>query len=177
MTHPHDCACRPTEARRHFLGQLGAGASALALRLSPLAAAVTAACGKDGHWPEGMVEIKWDRDVCDRCKMVISDRRFAAEMRGGPKDQAYKFDDIGCALFFIKEKAADFPWLNEAATRFWVADSQSSRENPRWLEARKAQYGGGARSPMGYNQSASALPVAGGLDFESTRTHLLAKGK
>jgi copper chaperone NosL len=31
-----------------------------------------------GGWPDGMVEIKWDRDTCPRCSMVISDRRFAA---------------------------------------------------------------------------------------------------
>ena len=58
-------------ARRHFLTLTGG------LLLAPLAG-----CGKQGHWPEGMAEIKWDRDTCARCNMVISDPRFAAELRG-----------------------------------------------------------------------------------------------
>jgi len=62
--------------RRRFL--------AAGFALTPLAAALSA-CGKDEGWPEGMHPIKWDRDTCVRCSMVISDRRFAAEMRGGPK--------------------------------------------------------------------------------------------
>jgi hypothetical protein len=84
--------------------------------LTPLAAALSA-CGKSGAWPEGMAEIKWDRDTCVRCSMVISDRRFAAEMRGGEKNTVFKFDDIGCAVFWMRDKAGDFPWMAEAATR------------------------------------------------------------
>jgi hypothetical protein len=41
--------------------------------------------------------------------MVISDRRFAAEMRGGEKNIVFKFDDIGCAVFWLRDKAKDFP--------------------------------------------------------------------
>jgi len=63
--------------RRQFIGRLGLGG----LLLTPLAAALSG-CGSKGGWPNGMAEIKWDRDTCVRCSMVISDRRFAAEMRG-----------------------------------------------------------------------------------------------
>ena len=48
-----------------------------------------------------MAEIKWDRETCLRCSMVISDRRFAAQVRGGPQDMVFKFDDIGCFVFWI----------------------------------------------------------------------------
>ena len=43
--------------RRSLVKNLGiAGAT--------VAAGALAACGKKGGWPEGMAEIKWDRDTC-----------------------------------------------------------------------------------------------------------------
>jgi hypothetical protein len=147
---------------------------AAGLALTPLAAALSA-CGKSGAWPEGMAEIKWDRDTCVRCSMVISDRRFAAELRGGEKNIVFKFDDIGCAVFWLRDKAKDYPWMAEPATRLWVSEISGSGE--KWLEARKAKYTGGKMSPMGYNQAAVAFAEAGSFDFEEMRQHVLAKGK
>ena len=156
--------------RRRFL----AAAATRSLALTPIAAALSA-CGNGGAWPPGMAEIKWDRDTCVRCSMVISDRRFAAELRGGEKDTTFKFDDIGCAVFWLRDKARDYPWMAEAATRFWVADA--SGRGDKWLEARKAHYSGGAMSPMGYNQAARSYAEAGSFDFREMSAHVLAKGK
>lgn len=147
---------------------------AAGLSLTPLAAALSA-CGASGAWPDGMVEIKWDRDTCARCSMVISDRRFAAELRGGEKNTAFKFDDIGCAVFWMRDKQKDHPWMTDAATRFWVADVSSNGE--KWLEARKAFYSGGKNSPMGYNHAARTYAEAGSFDFSEMSSHVLAKGK
>lgn len=155
-----------TAGRRDFLGAAAAG-----FVLTPLAA-LLAACGR-ASMPEGMVEIKWDRDVCVRCSMALSDRRFAAQARGGPKDASYKFDDIGCAMFWLLDQA----WGSDAATRIWVADVASRGEAVQWLDARKAWYVGGRTSPMGYNYGASAAPQAGALEFADMRKHILAKGK
>ena len=132
-------------------------------------------CSKASGWPEGMAEIKWDRDTCARCSMVISDRRFAAELRGGDKATVFKFDDVGCAVFWMRDKTKDYPWLAEPATRFWVADATGKGD--KWLEARQAHYGSGAMSPMGYNFSARAYAEAGSLDFAAMAAHVLAKGK
>jgi nitrous oxide reductase accessory protein NosL len=155
--------------RRRFIA-----AAAHGLALTPLAAALSA-CGKSGAWPEGMAEIKWDRDTCVRCSMVISDRRFAAEMRGGEKNTVFKFDDIGCAAFWMRDKQKDYPWLTDAASRIWVADVSSTGD--KWLDARKAHYAGGKMSPMGYNYGARAYAEAGSQNFEEMRQHVLAKGK
>jgi hypothetical protein len=151
--------------RREFLLLSGG------LLLAPLSA-----CGQKGNWPEGMAEIKWDRDTCVRCNMVISDPRFAAEMRGGEKDVAFKFDDIGCLVFWLRDKAAQHPWMAEPATRMWVADS-SDMSGKTWLDARRAHYLGGRLSPMGYNFAAARDAVSGGLTFEAMREQVLAKGK
>ena len=106
------CARSWQPRRRDFLARMGIGG----LILTPLAAAMSLSGCKKGNWPEGMVEIKWDRDTCVRCNMVISDRRFAAEMRGGPDNTVFKFDDPGCLVFWLKEKADKYPWMAEAAT-------------------------------------------------------------
>ncbi|MDP1613251.1 MAG: protein NosL [Sulfuritalea sp.] len=155
--------------RRRFIA-----AAVHGFALTPLAAALSA-CGHSGAWPEGMAGITWDRDTCVRCSMVISDRRFAAEMRGGEKSIVFKFDDIGCAVFWMRDKAKDFPWMAEPATRLWVADAAGSGD--KWLEARKAHYAGGKMSPMGYNYSARAYAEAGSQGFDEMRQHVLAKGK
>ncbi|MDZ4251120.1 MAG: protein NosL [Sulfuritalea sp.] len=152
--------------RRRFL--------ATGLALTPIAAALSA-CGSAGAWPEGMAEIKWDRDTCTRCSMVISDRRFAAELRGGEKNTVFKFDDIGCAVFWMRDRQKDHPWLTDPATRLWVADVSASGD--KWLEARKAYYSGGKMSPMAYNLGAKVYAEAGDLGFEEMRQHVLAKGK
>jgi len=156
--------------RRNFLGRLTLGGFAL----TPLALALSAC--KKSEWPEGMVEIKWDRDVCPRCSMAISDRRFAAQLRGGPKNMAVKFDDIGCLTFWIRDNLKNHSWLEDPATRMWVADVTSKSKEVIWLDPRKAQFIT-RTSPMGYNFGAVAYPQMGSLDFESMRQHVLAKGK
>ena len=156
--------------RRQFLGRLAVGG----FLLTPLAAALSG-CKADG-WPEGMAEIKWDRDTCVRCSMVISDRRFAAQVRGGPKDTVYKFDDIGCLIFWLRDKVADQPWLAEPATKMWVADMSSKGQDVKWLDPRQANYLG-RHSPMGYNFAATAHQQAGSQDFASMREHVLARGR
>jgi len=75
--------------------------------LTPLAAALSA-CGKSGACRRhGGDQV--DRDTCVRCSMVISDRRFAAEMRGGEKNIVFKFDDIGCAVFWMRTRPRTIP--------------------------------------------------------------------
>jgi nitrous oxide reductase accessory protein NosL len=151
--------------RRQFLGQLGVAGFAL----TPLAGLLSAC--SHSKMPEGMVEIKWDRDACARCSMIISDRRFAVQTRGGPKNESFKFDDIGCAVIWLKSKG----WASDANLRIWVTDS-TDQTGGRWLDARKAQYVGGKTSPMGYNFAAVSLPQAGSLEFEDVKQHVLAKG-
>jgi copper chaperone NosL len=148
---------------------------ALGLAMTPLAAALSA-CGKNDGLPEGMQAIVWDRDTCSRCSMVISDRRFGAEMRGGDKNTVFKFDDIGCAVFWMRDKLATYPWMSEAATKLWVADLSSRGGEIKWLDARSAHFIT-RTSPMAYNQGAVAQPEAGSLDFSSMSEHVLMKGR
>jgi nitrous oxide reductase accessory protein NosL len=153
-------------SRRRFLRE----AAAAGFALTPLAAALSA-CAREAL-PDGLAEIKWDRDTCARCSMVISDRRFAAQVRGGPRQASWKFDDIGCVAFWLQAQ----PWGNEAATRIWVTDAASG-DKVVWLDARQAHYVGGKSSPMGYDFAAYAAAAPRSLTFEDMRTQVLAKGK
>ena len=157
--------------RRRFLGRLAIGGFAL----TPLAALLSG-CEKSG-WPEGMTAIKWDRDTCALCSMVISDHRFAGQMRGGPENTVFKFDDPGCMAIWLRDKADKYPWLADAATRMWVADYESKgREGIHWLDPRRAYYIARS-SPMGFNFAAVAAPQGGAVAFAEMRELLLQKGK
>ncbi len=138
--------------------------------LAALAAApFITACSRDtGHGPG---EVHWDRDACKRCGMAVSDRHYAAQIRGGPKREAFKFDDIGCALFWLKEQ--NIPWAEAADTEIWVNDLRSGE----WLDARKAHYLPGKTTPMAYGYGALAQAEAGSVDFASMKAAILAKGR
>lgn len=133
--------------------------------MTPLATILSGCADDGGHWPEGMAAFKWDRDVCTRCKMTISDRRFASQIRGGPKNTFFKFDDIGCATTWRAEKLREHPWMAEAATHFWVAEFTG--QGDKWLKAREAHYLSGKSSPMGYNYAALPTPQADTVSFEA----------
>jgi hypothetical protein len=113
----------------------------------------------------GYGKVHWDRDICERCRMVISDRHFAAQVRGGEKNQLYKFDDLGCALWWLKQQAWD-----DTRTQIWVTDYL----NGEWLDARQAHYVSGLKTPMDYDLGAVKNPVSGSLNFEQAREKILA---
>lgn len=141
---------------------LRALSAALAAGFGPL----LSACQGPSDVAEGMVAFKWDRDTCSRCSMAIGDRRFAVQLRGGPQNQVFKFDDIGCATTWCSEKIAQHPWVRDAATRIWVAEFASGGK--RWLDARQAHFvAGTTMSPMGYNYAAQATPAPDALPFEA----------
>jgi nitrous oxide reductase accessory protein NosL len=141
----------------------------LALLAVLAAAPLLPACARDdGHGPG---KVHWDRDTCKRCNMAVSDRHYAAQVRGGPKREALKFDDIGCALFWLQEQK--IPWAEAPDTEIWVADYRTGE----WLDARKAYYLAGKTTPMAYGFAALAQAEPGSLDFAAMRAALLAKGK
>ena len=127
--------------------------------LSSIALLLLAACSRDPG--SGPVAVHWDRDSCERCRMVISDPHFAAEVRYFPPGKASRialFDDLGCAMQWLKDK----PWKDDPNTEIWVADHRSGH----WLDARKARYVAVKSTPMDYGLGAqdTAAPVSLSLD-------------
>lgn len=91
-------------------------------------------------------DIKWDREVCERCKMVISDRNYAAQVVNPNDGKRYYFDDIGCTILWFKE--LNISWENEAI--IYVTDTKDGK----WLDAKKASWTYGAITPMDFGFSA-----------------------
>ncbi len=87
-------------------------------------------------------EMHWDRDMCDRCKMVISERKHAVQVINQKTGRTYKFDDIGCAILWFKEESID--WKNQA--KIWITDIKTSK----WIDARTAYYDTMNITPMSY---------------------------
>jgi nitrous oxide reductase accessory protein NosL len=124
------------------------------------AALLLAACGSEPA--TGPVPITYGRDTCDFCRMIISDPRFAAQVRGGPGHKAYKFDDAGEALIWLGTQA----WKEDANVEIWVMDMTSGKQ---WLDARKASYVSVKMSPMGFNYGAVMQSRPDAIPFEDFR--------
>lgn len=73
-------------------------------------------------------------DMCDYCRMIISEKRYAAEFINS-EGQAFKFDDIGCMANFIRSKRN---------TRKVVARFVMDFDSREWIKADDAYY---VRSP------------------------------
>jgi copper chaperone NosL len=69
-------------------------------------------------------------DMCSYCKMVISEKQYAAELIDS-EGQAFKFDDIGCMLNFVKKGSVSI-----SASSFFVMDFDERQ----WIKADDAYY-------------------------------------
>ena len=130
-----------------------------------LIALLLAGCSREDATGPG--EVRWDRESCTHCAMAISDRHFAAQVRGGAAGQRtrlYKFDDIGCAVVWLDEQ----PWKDDARTGIWVTDQQSGA----WIDARLASYVTGKVTPMDYGLGAQHEASPGGMDFAQAKKHI-----
>jgi copper chaperone NosL len=83
-------------------------------------------------------------DMCSYCKMVISEKRYAAELIDS-EGQAFKFDDIGCMANFLK---------NKKNTAKIVAHFVMDFDERQWIKAEEAYY---------VRSSELATPMNGGL--------------
>ncbi len=85
-------------------------------------------------------DIRYGEDACDRCRMIISEARFAAAYvtRQG---ETRRFDDIGCMVQYHQEHA-------EEVAVFWVHDFETEE----WLRADQAFFvrSAAVHTPMGY---------------------------
>ena len=112
--------------------------------------------------------MKWDRDACERCRMVLSDRVHSAQVRYYPehkkRSRVLMFDDIGCVVLWLEDKA----WKDDPRTEIWVTDYR----NGNWIDARKATYVTGRITPMEYGLGAQSEPVPGGLSYQQAKAHI-----
>ena len=82
-------------------------------------------CSTDGPEP-----ILLNKDMCDNCRMNISDARFGAEVQT-QKGRYYKFDDLKCLAHYAVEQP------NGPIKSFYIHDFS---QNNVLIEATKAYY-------------------------------------
>ena len=132
-----------------------------------LLAILTAGCSNDPG--TGPAEVKWDRVACERCRMVLSDRHYSAEVRvhpEGKRSKVYFFDDIGCAVLWLEGDGK--AWADDPKTEIWVKDHR----NGEWIDARTATYVEGKVTPMEYGLGAQSDPAPGGMDFAAAKRRI-----
>ena len=93
----------------------------------------------------GPVPIGTD-DACASCRMLISERRYAAEMLDS-NGTIYKSDDIACMMRFARAHGK-----NSSSARFYVTDYATGRD---WMDARQASFA--------KLRNSSSSPMASGL--------------
>jgi len=119
-------------------------------------------------------KVHWDRDMCERCKMVLSDRKFSAQAINPENGRNYVFDDIGCVILWFKENK--ITWKDNAV--IWVNDAKTGE----WIDARKAFYDTLNITPMAYGFGAHAKKEdikaeQEVIDFEEVARRVIKIGK
>lgn len=108
---------------------------------------------------DGPVEPVWGKEPCAHCKMLVSDKRYAAQAIDQAGEHRF-FDDVGCMVLWVD--------AHQPAAPAWVRESSSGT----WLDARTAHYLQGARTPMDFGMEARA---DGSLGFEAMRNAVLER--
>jgi nitrous oxide reductase accessory protein NosL len=94
----------------------------------------------------GVAKVHWDRDMCARCVMVVSDRHNTTQARNPKTGKKYMFDDIGCMALWFEEE--NITWRESAIV--WITDVDTGE----WIDAKKAYYDTQNITPMAYGFSA-----------------------
>jgi len=102
--------------------------------------------GCSGSSPDQPPKIRYGEDMCDECKMLISEARFAAAYVT-ENGETRRFDDVG-GMFVYHQKHP------EPVARYWVHDYNSGA----WIRADRATFvqSPEIQTPMGYGVVALA---------------------
>ena len=108
--------------------------------------AAAALAGVAGLWllrpapRSGPEPLRYGRDACSRCRMLLSEPGFAGEMRDA-RGKLTRYDDLGCLLRALREAHAE-------TTEVWVEDRQTKALLPLLKAALVA--GKRVKTPMGH---------------------------
>jgi len=123
------------------------------------------------------IEIFYGQDICERCKMIISEKDYSAQYIL-PRGKEKKFDDIGCMIHYMFEENNK----GDEILTIYVRDYNSKD----WINGQKAFYVWSEKimTPMGHgivalkdSESAESLArLKGGKmleDFNEAKTWVL----
>ena len=122
----------------------------------------------------GIHDVHWDRDMCKRCIMVVSDRNQTVQVINPKNGEVHVFDDIGCTILWFKDE--DIKWKDNAI--IWINDFKTAK----WINAKTAFYDTMNITPMAYGFGAHETKdsIQAGLeiiDFEEVSKRILTIGR
>ena len=100
------------------------------------------------------VDPVWGKQACSNCAMLVSDRRYAAELVTDEGSRFF-FDDPGCMATWIVQGRGH-------ARRMWVRSEAGA-----WIDARTARFARNQSSPMGFDFLPSSNGDAEWADVEA----------
>ena len=128
--------------------------------------AVLAALGAAAWWlarpGHGLAEVAYDRAACAHCRMLVSEPRFAAQLRRASGEVLF-YVDPGCLLL---HRVA----LADAGSQAWFHDSQSEA----WLGDADVAFVRVPETPMGYGFAAVPRGTEGAEDGAAALAHIEA---
>lgn len=140
--------------------------SSAAWPLVVISASLLPACQQAS--PDTPAAIKFGRDTCERCTMLISDPRFAAQVWSPDRKRFSLFDDMGCAVAFAVENGL----IDKPEARLWAADSDDPSQ---WLDGRTSLYRCDLHTPMDYGFAATRRAAPGHVTAQEMRARVIEK--
>jgi len=103
------------------------------------------------------VDIHYGQDICERCKMIISEEKFSAQLILN-NGNIYKFDDIGGMIHYINEKN-----LSPEISKIYVKDYNTGK----WLSSEEALFifTNKIKTPMNYGIIALSVKQSADNNF------------
>ena len=103
-------------------------------------------------------------DMCEYCRMTITDLQYAGEII--ERKKVHKFDDIGCMLAYAQTHN-----LNTNNAGFWVMDFDSLN----WVKAEEANYvlSSEIKTPMAYGIIAFKDPIKANNTADKTKGEVM----
>lgn len=92
-------------------------------------------------------KVNYDRDVCHVCKMGLVDPKYDVQAINEQGEVRW-YDDIGCLVEDMREH--DFNTWKGNKYKIWIGNADTGE----WIDAEKAWYRFGDRTPMGYGYGA-----------------------
>jgi len=117
-------------------------------------------------------DVHWDRDMCARCAMVVSDRKHTLQAINPKDGKSYMFDDIGCAILWFHDEKIE--WEKDAV--LWITDAKTGE----WIDAKTAFYTTQNVTPMAYGFMAYKVKPKENkefVDFEEVKKRIIKIGK
>ena len=111
-------------------------------------------------------KINFDRDDCVVCRMGLTDQKYSAQAinRFG---EVFWYDDLGCLVEHTKMKEWK-TWGGDSA-KIYIGNCETGK----WIDARKAWYRFGDKTPMGYGYGALEEKTDSLFDFKTTVKKIL----